>query len=98
MLRSCSSLWRNPQLSGNRIALGTFADRSPAMASVTLNHSDTLVLFTDGVTEAMSPSQEELGEAAFIETFAGSRDRPVAEIVSRIFATVDFLTRRRADR
>ena len=59
------------------------------MASVTLNYSDTLILFTDGVTEAMNLSKEEFGEAAFIETLAGSRDRPVAEIISRIFSTVD---------
>ncbi len=59
------------------------------MARVTLNHSDTLVLFTDGVTEAMNLSREELGEVAFIETLVGSRDRPVAEIISSIFSTVD---------
>ncbi len=71
------------------LPLALFADRSPAMASVTLSGSDTLVLFTDGVTEAMNPSQEELGEAAFIETLVGSSDLPPAEIVSRIFSTVD---------
>jgi phosphoserine phosphatase RsbU/P len=38
------------------LPLALFADRSPAMASVTLNQSDTLVLFTDGVTEAMNLS------------------------------------------
>jgi phosphoserine phosphatase RsbU/P len=59
------------------------------MASVTLNYTDTLVLFTDGVTEAMNLRQEEFGEAAFIETLASSRDRPVAEIISRIFSSVD---------
>ena len=59
------------------------------MARVTLDHSDTLVLFTDGVTEAMNSAQEEFGEAAFTETLVGSRDRPVAEIISRIFSTVD---------
>jgi len=71
------------------LPLALYADRSPAMASVTLNPSDTLVLFTDGVTEAMNLSKEEFGEAAFIETLAGSRDRPGAEIISRIFSTVD---------
>jgi sigma-B regulation protein RsbU (phosphoserine phosphatase) len=71
------------------LPLALFADRTPAMASVTLNYSDTLVLFTDGVTEAMNLSKEEFGEAAFIETLAGSRDRPVAKIISRIFSTVD---------
>lgn len=71
------------------LPLALFADRTPTMASVTLNYSDTLVLFTDGVTEAMNLSKEEFGEAAFIETLAGSRDRPVAKIISHIFSTVD---------
>ena len=59
------------------------------MASVTLDHSDTLVLFTDGVTEAMNLSHEEFGETALTETLVSSRDRPVAEIISRIFSTVN---------
>jgi len=71
------------------LPLALYADRTPAMASVTLNYTDTLVLFTDGVTEAMNLRQEEFGEAAFIETLASSRDRPVAEIISRIFSSVD---------
>jgi serine phosphatase RsbU (regulator of sigma subunit) len=71
------------------LPLALFADRNPAMASVMLNHSDTLVLFTDGVTEAMNLSHQELGETAFIETLVSSRDRPMAEIISRIFSTVD---------
>jgi phosphoserine phosphatase RsbU/P len=71
------------------LPLALFADRSPAMASVMLNPSDTLILFTDGVTEAMNLSKEEFGEAAFIETLAGSHDRSVTKIISRIFSTVD---------
>lgn len=71
------------------LPLALFADQASAMARVTLSPSDTLVLFTDGVTEAMNLSKEELGEVAFIETLASSRDRPVAEIVSGIFSTVD---------
>lgn len=76
------------------LPLALYADRSPAMARVTLNHSDTLVLFTDGVTEAMNSSQEEFGETALIETLASSRDRPVTEIISRIFSTVDSFAQR----
>jgi sigma-B regulation protein RsbU (phosphoserine phosphatase) len=71
------------------LPLALFANRSRAMASVTLNPSDTLVLFTDGVTETMKFSKEEFGEATLIETLSGSHDRPVAEIISRIFSTVD---------
>ena len=75
--------------SATGLPLALYADRSPAMASVTLNQSDTLVLFTDGVTEAMNLSKEEFGEAAFIETLASSRDMPMSQIVSCIFSTVD---------
>ncbi len=71
------------------LPLALYADRAPAMASMTLSQSDTLILFTDGVTEAMNLSREELGEAAFIAALAGLRDRPVAEIISRVFSTVD---------
>jgi serine phosphatase RsbU (regulator of sigma subunit) len=74
------------------LPLALFADRTPAVASITLCGSDALVLFTDGVTEAMNPSQEEFGEALFMEALADSRDMPVAEIVSRIFSTVDTFT------
>lgn len=71
------------------LPLALYADRTPAVARFTLSHSDIFVLFTDGVTEAMNASQEELGEAAFVEALAGSRLLPVAEIVSRIFSAVD---------
>lgn len=71
------------------LPLALYADRTPAVARLTLSHSDIFVLFTDGVTEAMNASQEELGEAAFVEALAGSRLLPVAEIVSRIFSAVD---------
>ncbi|HQX85488.1 MAG TPA: PP2C family protein-serine/threonine phosphatase, partial [Aestuariivirga sp.] len=71
------------------LPLALYADRTPAVARFTLSHSDIFVLFTDGVTEAMNASQEELGEAAFVEALAGSRLLPVAEMVSRIFSTVD---------
>jgi sigma-B regulation protein RsbU (phosphoserine phosphatase) len=37
----------------------------------------------------MNSARQELGEAAFVETLAGSRLLPVAEIVSRIFSAVD---------
>jgi serine phosphatase RsbU (regulator of sigma subunit) len=37
----------------------------------------------------MNSSKEELGETAFIHTIVSSRDRPVAEIISRIFSSVD---------
>jgi sigma-B regulation protein RsbU (phosphoserine phosphatase) len=78
---------RSFQATGLPLAL--YADRTPAVARLTLSHSDIFVLFTDGVTEAMNPARQELGEAAFVEVLAGSRLLPVAEIVTRIFSAVD---------
>ena len=77
------------ELPATGLPLALYADRSPAVARITLSDSDALVLFTDGVTEAMNPSQEELGDAALIETLAASRGLSAAEIVSRIFSSVD---------
>jgi sigma-B regulation protein RsbU (phosphoserine phosphatase) len=37
----------------------------------------------------MNSAHEELGESAFIETLVNSRGTPLAEMVSRIFSTVD---------
>jgi serine phosphatase RsbU (regulator of sigma subunit) len=71
------------------LPLALYADRTPAVARTTLGSSDTLVLFTDGVTEAMNPSQEEFGDVALAEILTGFRDLPVAELVSRVFTAVD---------
>ncbi len=71
------------------LPLALFADRTPAVASVRLGASDVLVLFTDGVTEAMNALQEEFGEAVFLATLAASRTLPASEIVARIFPAVD---------
>ncbi len=77
------------ELPATGLPLALYDDRAPALARITLSCSDTLVLFTDGVTEAMNSSQEELGDAALIETLAASRSLSAAEIVSRIFSSVD---------
>ncbi len=70
------------------LPLGLFADRTPAVCSITLGEGDVLVLFTDGVTEAMSPHQAEYGDARFIEMLSGCRDLPAVQLASRIFAAV----------
>jgi serine phosphatase RsbU (regulator of sigma subunit) len=77
------------ELPATGLPLALYADRAPAMASITLSDSDTLILFTDGVTEAMNPSQEEFGDAALIETLVAFRNLSAADIVSRIFSSVD---------
>jgi sigma-B regulation protein RsbU (phosphoserine phosphatase) len=49
---------------------------------------DLLVLFTDGISDARNRADLRLGEEPVLETVRANRDRPVAEIVERVFATL----------
>lgn len=77
------------ELPATGLPLALYEDRAPAAARIILGDSDGLVLYTDGVTEAMNPSQEEFGDGALIEMLKVSHNLSAAEIVSRIFSSVD---------
>jgi serine phosphatase RsbU (regulator of sigma subunit) len=57
-------------------------------ASTQLRKGDVLVLFSDGVTEATNPQDEEFGEGRLAELVASRRERPAAEIVEAIHSEV----------
>ena len=69
--------------------LALFADRPAAVSWIQLNPGDDLILFTDGVTEALSPLEEEFGDPLLVETLLSNRNSTTAELVSRLFAAVD---------
>jgi len=50
----------------------------------TLEVGDTLVLYTDGITEPENPDEEEYGEERLREICVKSRQEPVAEIMAAI--------------
>jgi sigma-B regulation protein RsbU (phosphoserine phosphatase) len=52
--------------------------------TVALESGDLLLLYTDGITEAINPNEEQFGEERLIETVTGSLDRPSTEIVDRV--------------
>jgi serine phosphatase RsbU (regulator of sigma subunit) len=54
------------------LPLGPFVDRPYEAGAARLEPGDTLVLFTDGVTETMSPSQELFGVERVCEALAGT--------------------------
>ena len=47
------------------------------------------MLFTDGVTEAMSPAKEEFSDQRLQETIRAARDLDAEQVVARIFREVD---------
>ncbi len=71
------------------IPVGLLPDRSTAPARITLGKGDTLVMFTDGVTEAMNPGLEEFGNARFEALLKTIGTLAPAELVSRVFSDVD---------
>jgi sigma-B regulation protein RsbU (phosphoserine phosphatase) len=52
--------------------------------SITLAPGDLLCLYSDGITECVSPEDEELGEERLIELLRSVASEPVAEIVARV--------------
>jgi sigma-B regulation protein RsbU (phosphoserine phosphatase) len=53
---------------------------------------DTLVLFSDGVTEAVNPADEDFGEQRLGDLVASLKDRSAPEIVKAIHAEVARFT------
>jgi phosphoserine phosphatase RsbU/P len=55
-----------------------------------LKQSDLLVLFTDGITEAMSPTDEEFGEERLVAVVNQSRSSSIEEISNEIIKAIDM--------
>ena len=64
-----------------------------AVSSVTLEPGDTLVLFSDGVTEAMDPDEEMFGRAGLLEALQGQQEAPLDQLQKTILDSVDTFAR-----
>jgi len=60
--------------------LGAFEHWSCTEAATTLNPGDTLLLYSDGVTEARADSGDEFGEERLVELIHLHRDQPLSRI------------------
>lgn len=77
------------ELGTTGIPVGLIRGRSPDADEVELGPDDAIVLYTDGVTEAMNPDQQEFGMDRLKDIATGERESDPALIVERIFADVD---------
>ncbi len=68
-------------------AVGLFEQWHGEAAEAEIAPGDLLVLFSDGVTEAMH-GDEEFGEPRFLEELAACGGRPAADVVAAIVASV----------
>jgi sigma-B regulation protein RsbU (phosphoserine phosphatase) len=91
ILRADGSLEHTPQAGG--FMLGMFADASYDSATVDLRPGDSLVLFTDGVTEAANTGDEQFEEErleATLQRLAAAGGQVTAEqIVAGVMADVE---------
>ncbi len=72
------------ELKATGIILGVMDDAEYEERTVDLAGGDLLLLYTDGVTEAINPEEEQFGEERLIATVQEYRHLPSNEIVERI--------------
>lgn len=81
------------ELQKGGIILGALPTMMPYESdTVFFEDCDILVLFTDGISEAMSPTDEEYGEQRLIEVVNGFLDDDARTIGDRIIASIDDFT------
>ncbi len=79
---------RPARLGATAIALGITTDTEFVSMTVELAPGDRLVLYTDGITEAENPRDEEFGEARLSGWLEGNRDEPGQRLVDGVIAEV----------
>jgi len=76
------------RLSTGGVVLGRIPHRAYAEGQVVLEPGDALVLFTDGMTEAMNGAEEEFGDARIAACACAAPQARPAELQRRILAEV----------
>ena len=69
--------------------LGLMPDATYTASEATLELGDTMVLYTDGITEAIDPEEEEFGRERLGECCVEHRDLPVDDMAEAIHTTVE---------
>jgi serine phosphatase RsbU (regulator of sigma subunit) len=85
LLRSNDTIER---LTATATVLGLFDNWECSVDEVTLTPGDTLVVYSDGVTEAATAEGEEFGECRLVETLRLQPHLPVSTLLETIVATV----------
>lgn len=68
--------------------LGAFPDAHYAQGEIELRHDDRLVLFTDGLTEALDSDGDQFGEERLIRLLCEHRERSAEDLKEIVFKAV----------
>ncbi len=72
------------QLGAGGLPLGLLPEARFQSRALTLEPGDLLCVYSDGITEAESPAEEEFGMGRLIELLREGRDRPLPELIEAI--------------
>jgi len=79
------------ELASGGLPLGLFGESSYESGSLVLEPGDLLCLYSDGLTECESPSDEEFGLPRLVDLLRASSDRSLSEVIRAVDAAVtDF--------
>jgi sigma-B regulation protein RsbU (phosphoserine phosphatase) len=70
------------------MAIGIFGDFEYQETPLQLEHGDTLLLYTDGVTEAINPNEEEFTEKRLEQTLSNMSQPTCQEMIDKIKSDV----------
>lgn len=81
VLRSDGSV---EELAGSNMVLGIVTDAHYELHQTVIHRGDTLALFSDGVTEARNPSEQEFGEKGLAAFLRNHRKGTAKEIINQL--------------
>lgn len=89
VLRKQGGEWQIIRLEEGGAVVGLLPSFPYTQATVELEKGDTLLAFTDGISEAMNSEDEEWGEENLVETAKSYDGLPAADTISRIVEAAD---------
>jgi PAS domain S-box-containing protein len=75
-------------LENHGLVLGTKKTVSYQAEEITINSGDRLLIYSDGITEAMNEQHEEFGEERLVELVGENVDHPSESLIYKITSTV----------
>jgi len=81
------------RLMGGGLPLGLFKGRSYELQREKLEPGDLLLVYTDGVTEANDPAENEFGEERLLEVVRANLDADVHTLTDKVFAAIAEFSR-----
>jgi serine phosphatase RsbU (regulator of sigma subunit)/pSer/pThr/pTyr-binding forkhead associated (FHA) protein len=80
-------------LRSNGVPLGLLAGATYREGELTMGRGDALVVYTDGITEALDPDDEEFGESRLVEAASRNRHLPLREMAGGLEKALDAFAR-----